>query len=158
LSKGLDVGDLRPAQLIRILQVQDHKQPGKPRKVIVVRQLKVENEGNSMPGTGLFKVSDIRYRPQQSDLLVASIQTVHSAAHLLRIPGTRSYYVNNTIDLATFNWAWPKRAAAADGESDEAEDLEGDEVMLDLEDDSTSSSITSSDTEDHDDVDDEDYH
>jgi hypothetical protein len=155
-----DVGDLRPAQLIRILQVRDHQQPDKPRRVVVVRELKVENNGNCMPGTGLLKVSHIHYRPQQSDLLVASIQTVHSAAHLLRIPGTQSYYVNNTIDLATFNWAWPKTAAAAaaDGEGDEADDLDGDEAMLNLEVGSTGSSITSSDTEDDDDVDDEDYY
>jgi hypothetical protein len=151
-----DVGDLRPAQLIRILQVQDPQRDEQPWKVIVVRELKIENDGNCMPDTGLLKVSDIHYRPQQRDLLVASIQTVHSAAHLLRIPDTRSYYVNNTIDLATFNWAWPKTAAAAaaHGESDEEEHLDGDEVMLDLEDSSTDSSITSSDTED----DDEDYH
>jgi hypothetical protein len=157
-----DVGDLRPAQLIRILQLQDPQHPDQLRKVVVVRELKVENNGNCMLGTGLLKVSDIQYRPQQSDLLVASVQTVHSAAHLLRIPSTRSYYVNNTIDLATFNWAWPKTAAAAaaaaDGESAEEEDIGGDEVMLDLEDDSTGSSITSSDTEDDDDVEDEDYY
>jgi hypothetical protein len=151
-----DVGDLRPAQLIRILQVQDPQQPDQLHKVVVVRELNVENNGNCMPGTGLLKVSDIQYRPQQRDLLVASIQTVHSAAHLLRIPRTRSYYVNNTINLATFNWVWPKTAAAAsaDGEGDEAEDLDSDEAMRDLETGSTSSS----DTEDDDDVDDEDYH
>jgi hypothetical protein len=91
-------------------------------------------------------------------LAVASIQTVHSAAHLLRIPRTRSYYVNNTIDLATFNWVWPKTAAAAtaDCEGNEAEDQDSDEAMLDMKDGSRASSITSSDTEDEGD-DDDDY-
>ena len=27
--------------------------------------------------------------------------------HLIRIPGTRYYYVNNTINLVTFNCFWP---------------------------------------------------
>jgi len=28
--------------------------------------------------------------------------------HLIRIPGTRYYYVNNSMDLVMFNRFWPK--------------------------------------------------
>jgi len=100
-----DVGDLRPAQLVRILRQQDGQ---RKRCVVHLRELQLENHGVYLPSNGLLRVSDNVFRRNQADLAVVNITCIWAAAHLIRIPGTRYYYVNNTIDLVMFNRFWPK--------------------------------------------------
>jgi hypothetical protein len=100
-----DVGDLQLAQLVRILRLQDGL---RTRCVVLLRELQLENQGVCLPSNGLLRVSDKVFRRNQADLVVVNIQCVWAAAHLIRIPGTRYYYVNNTIDLVMFNHFWPK--------------------------------------------------
>jgi hypothetical protein len=104
LPKG-DVGDSRPAQLVRILWLQDGL---RKRCVVLLRKLQLENQGVCLPSNGLLSVFDKVFRRNQADLVIVNIKCVWAAAHLIRIPGTRYYYVNNSIDLVMFNRFWPK--------------------------------------------------
>ena len=40
--------------------------------------------------------------------MVVNIKRIWAAVPLIRIPGTKYYYVTNTIDLVRFNCFWPK--------------------------------------------------
>jgi len=100
-----DVGDLCPAQPVRILQLQDGL---RKRCVVLLQEFQLENQGVCVPSNGLLRVSHKVFRRNQADLVVVNIKCVWVGAHLICIPYTRYYYVNNTIDLVMFNRFWPK--------------------------------------------------
>jgi hypothetical protein len=52
------------------------------------------------------------FYPNQADLVGFNIKYIWVAMHLIHIPGTRYYYVNNTIDLVWFNHFLPKPPGA----------------------------------------------
>jgi len=95
-----DVGDLPPAQHVRILRLQDGL---RKRCVVLFRQLQLEKQSVCVPFNGLLRFSDKVFRRNQADLVVVNIKCIWAAAHLVHIPGTRYYYVNNAIDLVMFN-------------------------------------------------------
>jgi len=100
-----DVGDLRPAQLVRIVWLQHGL---RRRYVVILRELQLENQGIRLPSNGLLRVCDKVFRRKQADLVVVNIKCLWVATRHIRIPGTRYYYVNNTINLVVFNHFWPK--------------------------------------------------
>jgi len=68
----------------------------------------MKTKGVCLPSNGLLRVSDRVFHWNQADLVVVNINCVWAAGHLIRIPSTTYYYVNNTIDLVMFNRFWPK--------------------------------------------------
>jgi len=78
------------------------------RCVVLLRELQLENQGVCLPSNGLLSVSDKVIRRNQADFVVVNIKCVWAAGHLVGIPATIYYYVNNTIDQVMFNRFWPK--------------------------------------------------
>jgi len=107
-----DVGDLQPAQIVRILRLHDGQWK---RCVVLLRELQLENQGVGLPSNGLLRVSCKVFRRNQADIVVVNFKSVWAAAHLIRIHCTRYYYVINNIDLVMFNNFWPKPPEAEGG-------------------------------------------
>jgi len=99
-----EVGDLRLAQRVRILWLQDGQWK---RCVVLLQELQLGNHGVCLPSNGLHSVCDKVFHRNQADLVIVNIKCIWAAAHLIPIPGTRYYYVNNNIDLVMFNPFWP---------------------------------------------------
>jgi len=68
-----DVGDLQPAQLVRILWLQDGL--GK-RCVVLLQELPLENQGIRLASNGLLGVSDEGFCRNQAELVVVNIKCV----------------------------------------------------------------------------------
>jgi len=81
-----DVGDLRQAQFVKILWLQDHLQK---RCVVLFRELQGENQGVCLPSNGLRRVSSKVFCRNQPDLVVVDIECIWAAVHLIWIPSTR---------------------------------------------------------------------
>ena len=90
---------------MRILQLQEDL---RKRCIVLFRELQLENQGLCLSTNALFRVSDKVFCRNQADLVVVNIKCVWAAKHLILIPRTRYYYVNNTINLLMFNCVWPK--------------------------------------------------
>jgi len=95
-----DVGDLWPAQLVRILLMQHGLWK---RCIVCLRELQFEIQGVCQPSNELLRVSDSIFRRNEANLVVVNINCIWATVHLIRIPSARYYNVNNTIDLVMFN-------------------------------------------------------
>jgi len=95
-----NVGDLQPAQLVSILRLQDGLQK---RCIVLLPELQLGNQGVCLLSNGLLRVSVRVFRQNQGNLVIVNIECILAAVHLIYIPSTRYYSVNNTLDLVMFN-------------------------------------------------------
>jgi hypothetical protein len=100
-----EVGDLQPAQLERILLLQNGL---RKRCFVLLWELQLENQGVYLPSNGQIIVSDKVFHRNQAHLVLVNIKYLWAAVYRICIPGTRYYYVNNTIDVVMLNHFWLK--------------------------------------------------
>ena len=97
---------LLPARVIRLLKLKDSIRD-RPRCLALVKPLKVRNRG--APGENHTLVRVIESPTEDghlSQLWIVNIKSIWGLAHLVpesTEPGNRNFFVNNSIDLLTFN-------------------------------------------------------
>ena len=95
-----------PASLVSIFEVRDLVK-GSVDRLVLVDRLYVENSGKVSDVTGLVTITlGTAKRSQGTTQIVVGINRIMGMAHLVsEISGTENthWYVNNRIDLETFN-------------------------------------------------------
>jgi hypothetical protein len=96
-----DLHDVEPARLVRLLQFYDGI---REHQVALVRRYVLTSASCCEPHTGLVRVQlpplGVRHTV---DLDVVNIKSIRQAAHLVQVPNTSDFFVNNTVDLKVFN-------------------------------------------------------